>query len=629
MSEQPSNQAVPPANASTSSSSPRQVLARRLMRPLRRVPLRVRMVLSFLLLTLVCTLLLTRFGGRLPVEEYREGDVVTATIVSPADIISVDPPATVTLRRHQIVAHEGEIVTRRTLAQIAALRHYEQDERRPHHFAGLFIIVGALFYGAWKYTEHRSETATLALSKHRAFALLGLSVVVQTVLMRFGFTFAEGIAGQSSHAPLNDPTAWSFAIPFAAASLLVALLVDAQLALRTGLIIALFAGLIAPNGILMSLYAMVSSSAAIYSISRYRERQSVTLAGLTVGAVNALMAVAVILSAQQPLTLNSVLLVAACGVAGGLLTTIFTAGGLPINEAAFDILTDVKLLELSNANIPLLGQLALRAPGTNQHSHAVGQIAEEAARAVGANPLLARIGALYHDIGKLAQPEMFVENQMGVNPHDQLTPAESACVIINHVIYGARLADELGLPKQIADFIPQHHGTRTLHYFLSKSCKLSPDAQIDDKDFRYPGPKPQFKESAIVMLSDSCEAGVRSLANPNGENVRQIIYKIFDAVLSDNQLDECDLNLRELTLIRESIITSLTAIYHGRIDYPGFNPLPLTSVLPTMRHEQTRNGAANGSSPAPTTIAVEPAQVPISSGGEVEEEAVAGASQNK
>jgi len=206
------------------------------------------------------------------------------------------------------------------------------------------------------------------------------------------------------------------------------------------------------------------------------------------------------------------LLAIGCGLVGGIITSAVTAVFLPICESLFGILTDVKLLELSNADLPILGQLALRAPGTNQHSHAVGQLSEEACRAIGANGLLSRIGALYHDIGKLAAPEHFVENQLGRNPHDRLKPVQSAKIIISHVTYGIKLGKEIGLPQRIIDFIPQHHGTRTLHYFLRKAqTEAAENVEIDDQDFRYPGPKPQFKEAAIMMIADSCEAGARSL----------------------------------------------------------------------------------------------------------------------
>jgi putative nucleotidyltransferase with HDIG domain len=548
---------------------------------------------------------------------------VRADVVAPADISIEDPRptadshATVSLKRNQVVARAGDMVTPQMLVQLAAARSYSHTERRPQHFIGLLLFVGALYWAAWRYIEYRSTTTTLPISRTKAFTLVSLSVFVQLVLMRIGYAVAGSIAAQSSHAPTNDTTVWSFAIPFAAGALLVTLLVDTQLALVTAVLTALFAGLVAPNGMLTALFAMVSSSAAIYGIGRYRERQSVTQAGVVVGATNVVTALAVMLTAQQPLTLNSVLLAAACGFAGGIVTAIVTAGGLPVNESLFGILTDVKLLELSNADRPVLGQLTLRAPGTNQHSQAVGQLAQEACRAIGANPLLARIGALYHDIGKLAAPDMFVENQTGANPHDRLRPSQSARIITSHVTYGLKLAKEIGLPKEIADFIPQHHGTRTLHYFLRKAQAEAREGEtVDEAEFRYPGPKPQFKEAAIMMLADSCEAAARSLARPCPENVRVIVSKIFDAIVSDGQLDECDLSLRELTKIRETIIASLTAIYHARIDYPGFNPPPLNPSMPVLP-------AADIDSEERGVGYSRPSEVPISKGGEVEDEALA------
>jgi hypothetical protein len=297
---------------------------------------------------------------------------------------------------------------------------------------------------------------------------------------------------------------------------------------------------------------------------------------------------------------------------------------LPICESLFGILTDVKMLELSNADLPVLGELAIRAPGTNQHSHAVGQLAENACRVVGANALLARIGALYHDIGKTAAPEHFVENQVGIkNPHDRLKPTQSAKIIIAHVTYGQKLAREMGLPKRIIDFIPQHHGTRTLHYFLKKAqAAAQPGEEVSENDFRYPGPKPQFKEAAIMMIADSCEAAARTLAEPTPENIRFIVTKIIDAILTDDQLDECDLTLRELTQIRESMIRSLVAIYHSRVDYPGYVPPPSgqfritgdADVQPVLSAAETVSDNKLKYS--------NPADIPVSPGGEIEDEAI-------
>ena len=524
-------------------------------------------------------------------------------------------PVVISLKRNQVVAREGDTVTANILAQIAAIRSAGNSGRPWHNFFGLLLVVIGVYWAAWKFAEHRSSGSPLSLSKHKAFALVGSAILVQTALMKVGFTFGESMAARMQP-PFNDPVIWNFAIPFAAGALLVAMLVDTQLAFLTGIITALFAGMLAPAGMQNALFAMVSCSAAIYGIGRYRERQSVTLAGLLVGAVNVVMALALIAYSEQPLTLKTFLLALGAGIAGGLLTAVFAAGGLPINESLFGILTDVKLLELSNADLPVLGQLALRAPGTNQHSHAVGQLAEDACRAVGANPLLARIGALYHDIGKLAAPEYFVENQQGDNPHDRLRPYQSAKIITSHVTYGARLAKEIGLPEKIADFIPQHHGTRTLHYFLRKAqAQAKPNETVDEADFRYPGPKPQFKEAAIMMLADSCEAAARSLARPDPENIRAIVMKIVDAIISDGQLDQCDVTLQELTTIREAMISALTAIYHARIDYPGFNPPPLTGPLPPLPAgdlDSEERGVSYG----------KPSEVPISRGGEVEDEAI-------
>jgi putative nucleotidyltransferase with HDIG domain len=527
---------------------------------------------------------------------------------------NVIPDVVISIKRNQVVARAGDRVTPLMLAQFAALESIGHSSRPWRTVLGLFIVVTAVYWSAWKFTNHRSTSESLALNKRKAFALVGSAIVIETVFMRIGFALCGSIAAQMG-APINEPLLWDFAIPYAAAALLVALLVDTQLAFLTGIVTALFAGILAPNGVPEAVFAMISCSAAVYGIGRYRERQSVTLAGLFIAAVNVLMAFALISYAEHPFSLNAILLAGGCALAGGLLTSIFTAGGLPVNESLFGILTDVKLLELSNADLPVLGQLALRAPGTNQHSHAVGQLAEDACRVVGGNALLARIGALYHDIGKLAAPEYFVENQHGDNPHDRLRPLQSAKIITSHVTYGSKLAKEIGLPQKIADFIPQHHGTRTLHYFFRRAQSQAKAGEaIDEKEFRYPGPKPQFKEAAIMMLADSCEAAARSLARPDPENIRAIVVKIVDAIVTDGQLDECDITLRELTTIREAMISALTAIYHARIDYPGFNP-PLAGPMPSLPSGQLDSEERGiGYS--------RPSEVPINKSGEVEDEAI-------
>lgn len=523
-------------------------------------------------------------------------------------------PVIISLKRGQMIVRESDTITPAALSQLSAIRSYSNSTRQLNRFFGLLVLISALFWTAWKFIEHRGITSRLTLSEEKTFALFGFIVLLQTTLMAIFFLIAEYTAAKNVKAPLNDPTLWAFAIPFATGSLLMTLLADRRTALFIGFFLALMAGLLAPKSLEYALYAAITSAVAVYGIGRYRSRQSVTIAGVLVGLASAAAAVALIGYTQQPFILNTVALAISCGLASGLITAAVTAMFLPLCETLFGILTDVKLLELSNADLPALGQLAMRAPGTNQHSHAVGQLAEDACRVVGANALLARLGALYHDIGKSAAPEHFVENQLSKNPHDRLKPAQSAKIIISHVTYGIKLGKEMGLPQRIIDFIPQHHGTRTLHYFLKKAqAEARPDEEISENDFRYPGPKPQFKEAAIMMIADSCEAAARSLAEPTPENIRFIVTKIIDAIISDDQLDECDLTLRELTQIREAMIKSLVAIYHSRVDYPGYVPPNSSPKLAFF---------SNGDSEERGMLYKNPADIPISPGGEVEDEAI-------
>ena len=522
------------------------------------------------------------------------------------------PPVAITLKRGQKIADQGDVITPEVASRIAAISSYTSSTRKTSRFFGLLALISALYWAAWKFIEHRGVVPRLALSQERTFALLGFIVLTQTIMMAVFFRLAEFTASQNIKAPLSDPTIWSFAVPFAFGSLLMTLLADRRTAIFTGLFSALLAGLLAPRGLEFAIYAAIASSVAVYGIGAYRTRSTITIAGAMVGVASAMTAVALIAYMQQPFVLNTVLLAIACGLAGGIVTAAVTAVFMPICESLFGILTDVKLLELSNADLPALGQLALRAPGTNQHSHAVGQLAEDACRVVGGNALLARIGALYHDIGKTAAPEHFVENQLGKNPHDRLKPAQSAKIIISHVTYGVKLAKEMGLPQRIIDFIPQHHGTRTLHYFLKKAQAEAREADdISENDFRYPGPKPQFREAAIMMIADSCEAAARSLAEPNPENIRFIVTKIIDAIVSDDQLDECDLTLRELTQIREAMIRSLIAIYHSRVDYPGYVPPPSGAFKVVPEEDSEERGMKY----------LDPRDIPVSPGGEIEDEA--------
>jgi putative nucleotidyltransferase with HDIG domain len=246
---------------------------------------------------------------------------------------------------------------------------------------------------------------------------------------------------------------------------------------------------------------------------------------------------------------------------------------LPIFERLFMVTTDIRLLELGNLNLPVIRELILKAPGTYNHSVAVGTLAEGAAKAISLNPVFARVACLYHDIGKSVHPEYFVENQQGVNVHDRISPVESANKVFSHVAEGIRMARAAKLPSNIVDIIPQHHGTRQLAYFLEKAKRqaTAEGTEACEEDFRYPGPKPQTRMAAVVMLADAVEASARTLKDHSQDRLLEVIQKIVTSTLEDGQLSECDITLSEIDKIAFSFLATLSSIYHSRIAYPGFD----------------------------------------------------------
>lgn len=470
------------------------------------------------------------------------------------------------IQKDQIICRSGDVVTPEILRRISALRDSLPVRFHAWRFLGLLIANCILLLGLWKVAE---RTKTYIMTGVKTFAVVAVTLVVNMILIRLGMIVAERFDG-ASFSSLG--TQYQFAIPFAATAMLVALIIDLKLAFVCGLLVGVYAGLLSSHGVEMGLFATLSSFVAAYSVGRYRQRSVVTIAGLSLTIVNMMLALIVIsLSGHFPawrILLVDLLLAAA----GGVLNAAFVSLEAPIYESTFNILTDVKLLELSNADLPLLKRLAIEAPGTHQHSYMVSGLAEEAANAIGANSLLVRIGCYYHDIGKLGAPHMFIENQRGgPNPHDYIAPDKSARVIINHVRRGIELAREAKMPPQITDLIPQHHGTRLLHFFYNKAKELANGDSVDDQDFRYPGPKPKTKEAAILMLADAAEAAVRSLEDPTPQNIRMMLKKVTDDVFADSQLDESNLTMREVTAVREALIRTLINHHHHRISYPGFN----------------------------------------------------------
>ncbi|HLE04018.1 MAG TPA: HDIG domain-containing protein, partial [Anaerolineales bacterium] len=263
-----------------------------------------------------------------------------------------------------------------------------------------------------------------------------------------------------------------------------------------------------------------------------------------------------------------------CGLINGLFVAILALGLLPLFEYLFQVATDFRLIELCNMNHPLLKQMILNAPGTYHHSMVVGTLAEAAGEAIGANTLLCRVGAYYHDIGKMRKPSYFVENQTDSKDlHGKLRPSLSSLVIVSHVKAGVELGRAYGLPTEVVEMIPQHHGTRLVTFFYDKAKKTQdPDmGEVQEEEFRYPGLKPQTKEAAILMLADAVEAASRTLTERTQGRFQGLVGNIVNTIFTDGQLNECELTLRELRLIEESFVRVLAGIYHHRVDYPGFD----------------------------------------------------------
>nr|HRO67896.1 HDIG domain-containing protein [Pseudobdellovibrionaceae bacterium] len=276
------------------------------------------------------------------------------------------------------------------------------------------------------------------------------------------------------------------------------------------------------------------------------------------------------MKSDQETSAVMVLLTIAGGFMGGILSSFITMMILPLLENMFNYTTDVRLLELSNLNHPLMKEMIINAPGTYNHSIMVGNMVEAAAEEIGANPLLGKVMCYYHDIGKIGHPSYFIENQRpGHNPHDSITPYMSKTLLIAHVKDGVELGMKYKLGKPIIDGILQHHGTTLISYFYNKALDQKGEFdEVSEEDFRYPGPKPQFKEAALCMLADSIEAAARALDEPTPARLQGLVKNIIQKKLNDHQLDECHLTLREIAKIERAFVRILLGIYHQRIDYP-------------------------------------------------------------
>lgn len=320
------------------------------------------------------------------------------------------------------------------------------------------------------------------------------------------------------------------------------------------------------NVLSVNLFSVILS---IFSLTKIQQRSDLARAGIIVSFINILFIISLKLITNN-INTNIMLTDVAWGGASGIFSAILAIGSLPYLESAFGLVTSFKLFELVNPNQPLLKQLMIKAPGTYQHSLVVGNLAEAAAEAVNADPLLTRVGAMYHDIGKMVRPYFFIENQLGIeNQHSKISPRLSALVITAHVKEGLELAKEYKLPGMISEFIPMHHGTSLIAYFFHQAKQTENPETVMEEHFRYPGPKPQTKETAILMLADATEAAVRAISKPTVEQIQKTIGKIIKARIDDGQLSEAPLTLVDLEKISVEFLRILQSLYHSRIEYPS------------------------------------------------------------
>ncbi|MCT4508070.1 MAG: HDIG domain-containing protein [Tepidibacter sp.] len=355
-----------------------------------------------------------------------------------------------------------------------------------------------------------------------------------------------------------------YIIPVAGASMLISILLNTNIAIISNLIISIML-YIATGDINILLISLVSGTFGSFANLEIAQRRNVIITGFKIGILNLLLVMSLgfitTTSLKEPF-INSLL-----SLLSGIISSIFVVGSLPLWEHYFDILTSLKLLELSSPNNEILKRMLIETPGTYHHSIIVGNLAERACDNIGANSLFARVASYYHDMGKLSKPYFFKENQItNDNPHDKMSPIMSVKIIKEHVSYGVELAQKYKLPKEIINIIREHHGTTSVAYFYYKAKEMGMD--VKEEDFRYKGPEPQSKEAAVIMMADSVEAAIRSIKEPSKEKIEDMIEKIVKGKLNDGQFNKSNLTLKELDLIKRAFIEVIMGMFHERIEYP-------------------------------------------------------------
>ncbi len=370
-----------------------------------------------------------------------------------------------------------------------------------------------------------------------------------------------------------DPMLPIYLLPLAIGPMLAALLIDIHTAILLAVVTSLLAGLWL-NSPIYPIYNFAAGITAAFGVIRCKRRSAIWRGGLYVSLVSAFTAVAISLLNNTFFSLDTPVILA-LSILNGLQVAILVSALLPVFEKFFKLSTDISLLELLDLNQPLMQELLAEAPSTYHHSVVVGNLVESAAEAVGVNPLLARVSAYYHDIGKIKMPEYFVENQTGdISRHESIAPRMSALVLISHVKEGVELAKQHNLPQALIDIIEQHHGTSIQSYFYQKAKEIhesdNTTPPVQEEDFRYPGPKPKTRVAALIYMADSVEAASRTLAEPTPPKLSALIDRIVNNKIIDGQLDECELTLKDIREIKTHFVFILSSIYHKRIKYPDF-----------------------------------------------------------
>lgn len=459
----------------------------------------------------------------------------------------------------QIIVDEGDLINQDIYRQLKLVGLLSNDQSlKP--FIGLILLITIILSALYYYFY---QMKSLPEKRQTSLLLYGIIFVLSIVIMKI-----------ISMLQIFNYSGIGYLFPAALGGMLIRILIDEKLAIFTSIITAVCGSLVFNEGVTGTLnfsegiYILFSSMAGVLFLSSHNNRSKILQAGLFVVFVNLMTLLALMFLPNGQFSGMEYGYNFITALVSGIASAVLTIGLLPFFEASFGILSTMKLIELSNPNHPLLRKILMEAPGTYHHSVMVANLAESACEAIGANGLLARVGSYYHDIGKTRRPNFFIENQMHENPHDRLPPDKSAGIIIAHVMDGVQTLKKFHMPKEIVEIAEQHHGTTLLKFFYHKALQNNPE--IKEEEFRYPGPRAQSKESAVVGIADSVEAAVRSLSQPTPELIESLVKKIVADRLQDGQLNECDLTIREIETVSHTLCETLKGIFHSRIEYPEF-----------------------------------------------------------